>query len=387
MTIADGTVAVAYTHQNGDFPAAHEQHEVTRSTDGTTWSWQHHLETSQISTFQNDPVMIEIFPEGSTTAAASHTEFYGGNWAYLGTVGQTKSYIIEATAGPNGSITPSGEVSVGAGSDQTFTFTPDDGYTVAEVRVDDEVVAPSSSYTFTNVQADHTIHVTFTQKPTPPSGGGSSDGNMDNAFRVLFNDGATTLFVVTDLSYGDKLTKPEDPVKDGYTFAGWHKDAACTQPWDFADGIAGDMTLYAKWTPVQTVTPTVTPTATASVTPTVTAEPTGLPTTTPTVQPTGEDDGDKPAGSVLPLIGGILILILAVLLLLFLLLRHTVTFLIPTGGEITEHRIKVWHGRYIDPADLPELLRTAAWYRDPARRERWDFDEDRVTKSIELYLG
>ena len=391
-SIADGTVAVAYTHQNGDFPAAHEQHEVTHSTDGTTWSWQHHLETSQISTFQNDPVMIEIFPEGSTTAAASHTEFYGGNWAYLGTVGQTKSYIIEATAGPNGSITPSGEVSVAAGSDQTFTFTPDDGYTVAEVRVDDEVVAPSASYTFTNVQADHTIHVTFTQKPTPPvptppSGGSSSDGNMDNAFRVLFNDGATTLFVVTDLSYGDKLTKPEDPVKDGYTFAGWHKDAACTQAWDFADGIAGDMTLYAKWTPVQTVTPTVTPTATASVTPTVTAEPTGLPTTTPTVQPTGEDDGGKPAGSVLPLIGGILILILAVLLLLFLLLRHTVTFLIPTGGEITEHRIKVWHGRYIDPADLPELLRTAAWYRDPARRERWDFNEDRVTKSMELYLG
>ncbi|HJK50485.1 MAG TPA: InlB B-repeat-containing protein, partial [Methanocorpusculum sp.] len=391
-SIADGTVAVAYTHQNGDFPAAHVQHEVTHSTDGTTWLWQHHLETSHISTFQNDPVMIEIFPEGSTTAAASHTEFYGGNWAYLGTVGQTQSYIIEATAGPNGSITPSGEVSVAAGSDQPFTFTPDDGYTVAEVRVDDEVVAPSSSYTFTNVQADHPIHVTFPQNPTPPapippSGGGSSDGNMDNAFRVLFNDGTTTLFVVTDLSYGDKLTKPEDPVKDGYTFAGWHKDAACTQAWDFADGIAGDMTLYAKWTPVQTVTPTVTPTATASVTPTVTAEPTGLPTTTPTVQPTGEDDGGKPAGTVLPLIGGILILILAVLLLLFLLLRHTVTFLIPTGGEITEHRIKVWHGRYIDPADLPELLRTAAWYRDPARQERWDFNEDRVTKSIELYIG
>ena len=238
----------------------------------------------------------------------------------------------------------------------------------------------------TPVTEDMTLYAGWKQN-NPPSGGGSSDGNMDNAFRVLFNDGTTTLFVVTDLSYGDKLTKPEDPVKDGYTFAGWHKDAACTQAWDFADGITGDMTLYAKWTPVQTVTPTVTPTATVSVTPTGTAEPSGLPTTTPTVQPTGEDDGGKPAGSVLPLIGGILILILAILLLLFLLLRHTVTFLIPTGGEITEHRIKVWHGRYIDPADLPELLRTAAWYRDPARRERWDFDEDRVTKSMELYLG
>ena len=84
--------------------------------------------------------------------------------------------------------------------------------------------------------------------PVPPSGGSSSDGNMENAFRVLFNDGATTLTVQTDLSYGDKLTKPEDPVKDGYTFAGWYKDSACTQPWDFETGIPGDMTLYAKWT-------------------------------------------------------------------------------------------------------------------------------------------
>ena len=341
--------------------------------------------SQNIVQFTRDDGVVYTSP---VTLAAVAGDTYPDLWK----VNYLQSFTITATTGPNGSITPSGGVSVAAGSDQTFTFMPDDGYTVAEVRVDDEVVAPSSSYTFTNVQADHTIHVTFTQKPTPPvpippSGGGSSDGNMDNAFRVLFNDGSTTLFVVTDLSYGDKLTKPEDPVKDGYTFAGWHKDAACTQAWDFADGIAGDMTLYAKWTPVQTVTPTVTPTATVSVTPTVTAEPTGLPTTTPTVQPTGEDDGGKPAGSVLPLIGGILILILAVLLLLFLLLRHTVTFLIPTGGEITEYRIKVWHGRYIDPADLPELLRTAAWYRDPARQERWDFNEDRVTKSIELYLG
>ncbi|HJK17117.1 MAG TPA: InlB B-repeat-containing protein, partial [Methanocorpusculum sp.] len=71
----------------------------------------------------------------------------------------------------------------------------------------------------------------------------SSSGNMANAYRVLFNDGATTLSVQTDLSSGDKLTKPETPVKDGYTFAGWYKDSACTQAWDFETGIPGDMTL------------------------------------------------------------------------------------------------------------------------------------------------
>ncbi|HJK73074.1 MAG TPA: InlB B-repeat-containing protein, partial [Methanocorpusculum sp.] len=205
------------------------------------------------------------------------------------------------------------------------------------------------------------------------------------------------LYIVTDLSAGDKLTKPEDPVKDGYTFAGWHKDSACTQAWDFNDGITGDMTLYAKWTAQATATPTVTPTATATVTPTVTATatttatPTGDASPAQTSQPDNEgSNGDTTAtsGISLPyLIGGILILLLAILLLLFLLLRHTVTFLIPTGGELEEYRIKVWHGKYIDPGQLPELLRTAAWYRDPARQERWDFNEDRVTKSIELYLG
>ena len=105
----------------------------------------------------------------------------------------------------------------------------------------------------------------------------SSSGNMDNAYRVLFNDGATTLSVQTDLSSGDKLTKPETPVKDGYTFAGWYKDSACTQGWDFETGISGDMTLYAKWTAAgssgeteATATPTKTQTAVTTPQPTKT---------------------------------------------------------------------------------------------------------------------
>lgn len=106
--------------------------------------------------------------------------------------------------------------------------------------------------------------------PVPPSYS-NGDGNMENAFRVLFNDGATTIAVETDLSYGDKLTKPEDPVKDGYTFAGWYKDEACTQGWDFETGIPGDMTLYAKWTTKIEATPTATATATAVTTPQPTA--------------------------------------------------------------------------------------------------------------------
>ena len=116
------------------------------------------------------------------------------------------------------------------------------------------------------------------QPPTPvPPSYSSGSGNMDNAYRVLFNDGSTTLSVVTDLSSGDKLTKPETPVKDGYTFAGWYKDSACTQAWDFETGIPGDMTLYAKWTAAgssgeteATATPTKTATAVTTPQPTKT---------------------------------------------------------------------------------------------------------------------
>ena len=126
-----------------------------------------------------------------------------------------------------------------------------------------------------NVENLHTGNNDAPVDPQPVSG--SSSGNMNNAYRVLFNDGSTTLSVVTDLSSGDKLTEPATPVKDGYTFAGWYKDSACTQAWDFETGIPGDMTLYAKWTAAgssgeteATATPTKTATAVTTPQPTKT---------------------------------------------------------------------------------------------------------------------
>lgn len=45
------------------------------------------------------------------------------------------------------------------------------------------------------------------------------------------------------------MVAPANPERSGYTFAGWYKDAAYTQAWNFAkDVVTADMTLYAKWT-------------------------------------------------------------------------------------------------------------------------------------------
>ena len=73
-------------------------------------------------------------------------------------------YKITATADPNGSITPAGQVTVKYGTSKTFTITPDPGYLILDVLVDgvsNPGAVAAGSYTFTNVTRDHTIHATF----------------------------------------------------------------------------------------------------------------------------------------------------------------------------------------------------------------------------------
>lgn len=71
------------------------------------------------------------------------------------------SYTITASAGANGSISPSGTTSVACGGNQTYTITPDSGYAVDDVLVDGISVGGVTSYTFSNVTAAHTISASF----------------------------------------------------------------------------------------------------------------------------------------------------------------------------------------------------------------------------------
>ena len=86
------------------------------------------------------------------------------HWRYNGGGGSSYSYYtIKATAGTGGSISPSGNVSVREGRDQTFTITPDKGYAVANVKIDGRSIGAVKSYTFENVKRAHTIEVSFTR--------------------------------------------------------------------------------------------------------------------------------------------------------------------------------------------------------------------------------
>lgn len=80
-------------------------------------------------------------------------------------------YTIKATAGAGGSISPSGNVSVREGRDQTFTITPDKGYAVSNVKIDGKSIGAVKSYTFENVKKSHTIEVVFMKANGNPQTG------------------------------------------------------------------------------------------------------------------------------------------------------------------------------------------------------------------------
>ena len=97
------------------------------------------------------------------TVFSANTTVYA-HWTYIGGGSSGYSYYtIKATAGPGGSISPSGNVSVREGRDQTFTITPDKGYAVFNVKIDDRSIGAVKSYTFENVKRAHTIEVSFTR--------------------------------------------------------------------------------------------------------------------------------------------------------------------------------------------------------------------------------
>ena len=73
------------------------------------------------------------------------------------------NYTITASSGSNGAITPSGNITVIGGNDQSFSILPNNGYQVADVTVNGNSVGIVTNYTFSNVATNHTISASFSQ--------------------------------------------------------------------------------------------------------------------------------------------------------------------------------------------------------------------------------
>lgn len=75
-----------------------------------------------------------------------------------------RKYIITASAGPGGTISPSGSIRVDKNKDLTFTITPDPEFEILDVLVDGSGIGPVQTYTFENVTSNHTISASFIKK-------------------------------------------------------------------------------------------------------------------------------------------------------------------------------------------------------------------------------
>ena len=118
--------------------------DSTRVEANTTYKWHFTPTDTNYTTLTGE---IELYRKSSSG---------GGGWYY-------SYYTIKAIAGAGGSISPSGNVSVREGRDQTFTITPDKGYAVSNVKIDGRSIGAVKSYTFENVKRAHTIEVSFTR--------------------------------------------------------------------------------------------------------------------------------------------------------------------------------------------------------------------------------
>ena len=104
---------------------------------------------------------------------------------------------ITASAGTGGSISPSGAVSVSYGTSKAFTITPNSGYRVAGVLVDGTSVGAVTTYTFSNVTANHTIAASFAANTNTITASAGTGGSISPSGAVSVSYGTSKAFTIT----------------------------------------------------------------------------------------------------------------------------------------------------------------------------------------------
>jgi hypothetical protein len=146
-------------------------------------------------------VVSDVLVDGSSVGAVTSYTFSNVTANHTISASFVLGYTVAVTAGGNGSITPSGTITVASGGSQTFIITPSSGYAVADVLVDGVSVGAVTSYTLNNVTTNHTISVTFIATYTITASAGSN-GSISPLGTVMVNSGANQAFTITPASGG-----------------------------------------------------------------------------------------------------------------------------------------------------------------------------------------
>jgi len=186
-------------------------------------------------------------------------------------------YQIIPSFDSNSLISPSSAIWVNAGSSQTFNYSANSGYSVNFVFVDGSSAQLTGSYTFSNVQASHTISVISAVNPNIIASTGAG-GSISPSGSVNVNYGGSQSFIIT-ANAGYYIV---DVVVNG-------SSVGAVSSYAFTN-VQGTYIISATFAPNPTPTPSPTPipspTSTPAPTPTLTLTPTPTPSPTAISTPT-----------------------------------------------------------------------------------------------------
>src|SRR5439155_1448369 len=106
-------------------------------------------------------------------------------------------FTITSTAGTNGTVSPAGSVSVNYGGNRSFSISPNTGYHVDSLLVDGVKVDSTTSYTYTNVTANHSLRAVFAINQFTITSTAGANGAVSPLGSVSVNYGGSRVFAVT----------------------------------------------------------------------------------------------------------------------------------------------------------------------------------------------
>ena len=178
---ASHTILVSFTQSSYDIVSFVDFGSGTISPDGTTAV---SAGASQTYTFtpSSGYHVSDVYVDNVSVGAPSSYTFSNvsaGHTVYV----QFTANSYDITAGVDygsGTISPDGTTTLSEGGSQTYTITPDAGYAINEIYVDNVLISNTNSYTFSNVTSSHNILVSFVQAFTvtaDSAGPGSVSGS------------------------------------------------------------------------------------------------------------------------------------------------------------------------------------------------------------------
>jgi uncharacterized repeat protein (TIGR02543 family) len=72
---------------------------------------------------------------------------------------------------------------------------------------------------------------------------------LESVYWIVYDSNGGTYTATEFFRLGSNTAPPAVPTRSGYTFEGWYKDEALTQPFTFGSPLSAHITLYAKWAP------------------------------------------------------------------------------------------------------------------------------------------